>query len=139
VTYGAPRVPRLTVGRLFAIDGDASLVRILIANLLSNAVKFSRRVADPEVRVTSEDAPDRVSFSIADNGTGFDPRYTPKLFRVFERLHESSDYEGNGIGLSIVQRIAQRHGGDVSIDAQPDQGATVTFWLPKRTEHPADG
>jgi PAS domain S-box-containing protein len=132
VTYGVPRVPRLIVGKLSPVDGDASLIRILIANLLSNAVKFSRRVADPEVRVTSQDAPERVSFSIADNGTGFDPRYTPKLFRVFERLHESADYEGNGIGLSIVQRIAQRHGGDVSIDAAPNQGATVTFWLPKK-------
>lgn len=126
------QAPRLSITRVPSVRGDESLLRQVWINLLSNAVKFSRLSPAPQVEVTARDAGDVVRFRVQDNGVGFDPRYRDRLFRPLERLHAQSEFEGNGMGLSIVQQILQRHGGDVSIKASIGKGAAVDFWLPKK-------
>jgi PAS domain S-box-containing protein len=126
------QAPRLSITGMPSVRGDESLLRQVWVNLFSNAVKFSRLSPAPQVEVTARDAGDVVCFRVQDNGVGFDPLYRDRLFRPFERLHAQSEFEGNGMGLSIVQQILQRHGGDVSIEASIGKGAAVEFWLPKK-------
>lgn len=130
VVAGLPRVPALALQKLPPAFGDAGLLRQVWINLLANAVKFTRNTPAPQVRIDGADDGSRVRYRIADNGVGFDPAFTGKLFRVFERLHGQTEFEGNGIGLCIVQRILHRHEGDVTVDARPNAGATVEFWMP---------
>lgn len=124
---------------------DPLLLQQIFVNLLSNALKFTRgrdvaRIevgAAPVSTLASGDvppdvAPDDLAYFVRDNGAGFDMRYADKLFGVFQRLHPTSDYEGTGVGLSIVQRIVQRHGGRVWAHAAIDQGATFYFTLEAR-------
>jgi two-component system sensor kinase len=110
--------------------GDIMLIRQVLTNLLSNAVKFTkdRDVASIEVggrREGSENV-----YYVKDNGAGFDMEYADKLFKVFQRLHTLKEFEGIGIGLSIVDRIIKRHGGRVWAEGIPDEGATFYFTLP---------
>jgi light-regulated signal transduction histidine kinase (bacteriophytochrome) len=95
-----------------------------LVNLLSNAVKFSRTRAPARIEIEcTEENPHRVVLSIRDNGVGFDMKYESKLFGVFQRLHTQDEFEGTGIGLATVRRIAHRHGGAVWAEAEPDAGA----------------
>ncbi|HLS80660.1 MAG TPA: ATP-binding protein [Steroidobacter sp.] len=128
---GAPRPPALFLGSLPPACGDPGLLRQVWANALSNAVKFTRAAPSPEVRISGEEEGEFVRYRIADNGIGFDPNDAGKLFHVFERLHLQSEYEGNGVGLCIMQRIVHRHGGDISIDARPGEGAVLEFRTPR--------
>lgn len=136
VTDGMQGVPALSLETLPPAAGDASLIRQVWVNLLSNAVKFTRDAPTPLVRVLGCEQDGTVEFTIQDNGVGFDPEFTGKLFRVFERLHDQREYEGNGIGLCIVQRILHRHEGDIRIEGRVGMGATVTFTLPKPRPQP---
>jgi len=131
VTAGVAQPPALFLTELPEVYADEGLLRQVWINVLSNAVKFSRHSASPEVRISGRDDANIVRYCVQDNGAGFDPAYTGKLFKAFERLHPPSEYEGNGIGLCIVQRIVNRHEGDVTITGEPDVGASVEFWLPK--------
>ncbi len=109
--------------------GDLALMRQVWLNLIDNAVKYSMRVSHPRVLITGREEHDKVVFEISDNGVGFDPRYSGKLFLVFQRLH-GAEYPGTGVGLAIVQRIVARHGGDVWARSTPGQGSTFGFSLP---------
>ncbi|MFL6547710.1 MAG: sensor histidine kinase [Povalibacter sp.] len=109
--------------------GDAALMRQVWLNFLDNAVKYSTRVAHPRVVISGREQHDHVIFEIADNGVGFDTRYSDALFQVFQRLH-GSEYPGTGVGLAIVQRIVNRHGGEVWANSTPGQGSTFGFSLP---------
>lgn len=117
------------IGELPACEGDASLLRQVWVNLLSNAFKYARHKDPAVVEVGCEETNSGPAYFVRDNGTGFDMKYSGKLFVVFQRLHRAEDYEGTGVGLAIVQRVINRHGGRVWAEAAPDRGATFRFTL----------
>jgi PAS domain S-box-containing protein len=111
---------------------DPALTRIVLENLLSNAWKYTRKTAAPRVEfgvVPAEDSPRESLFFVRDNGAGFDMRYAAKLFSPFQRLHPTSEFEGTGIGLATVRRIATRHGGRVWAESVVGAGTIVYFTL----------
>jgi len=111
------------------IDADANLLRILLVNLIGNAWKFTGRRPDAAVGVSAKREDAGTVVCVRDNGVGFDPRYAEKMFQAFERLHSDAEFSGTGIGLAIVHRIVQRHGGRVWAEAAPGTGATFYFTL----------
>jgi signal transduction histidine kinase len=119
------------IGALPECNGDASLLQQVLTNLLSNAFKFTRRRNPAIIEVDCSAVDGESVIYVRDNGAGFDMRYVGKLFGVFQRLHSANDFEGTGVGLSIVQRIVQRHGGRIWSQSAPDQGATFFFTLPR--------
>ncbi len=123
----------VSVADLPACQADPALLKQVWVNLLSNALKYTgkRDVAQIEVGCKQGDRDGERIYHVKDNGAGFDMRYAPKLFGVFQRLHASEDYEGTGVGLAIVQRIILRHGGRIWAEAKLDQGATFYFTLPE--------
>ena len=124
----APVVWRIDEG--MQARGSSSALRIVLANLLGNAAKFTRHVGEPVVHVSACPAPDqRIVLTVRDNGAGFDQAGVDRLFKPFSRLHKGEDFQGTGIGLSIVQRIVERHGGQVSADGEPGRGASFTITL----------
>lgn len=125
------RRTELRVGPLPQASGDPALLRQVLANLLSNAFKFSRHVANPAIEVTGRSGPGETTFCIRDNGAGFDRDRAQGLFSIFQRFHDDAEFEGTGVGLSIVQRIVERHGGTVAARSAAGQGAAFTFTLPQ--------
>lgn len=121
---------RIDVGPLPVITADALQMQQLLQNLLSNAIKFRRPEARPEVTVRGEVRGHNVLLTVKDNGIGFEPRYSARIFRIFERLHGRTEYPGTGIGLALCRKIADRHGGTIEAQSQPGQGATFTIVLP---------
>jgi signal transduction histidine kinase len=111
---------------------DPELIKVLLTNLLGNAWKFTRDAVHPAVSFSQSQMNGEPVFVIRDNGIGFETAYADKLFKPFQRLHHRDDIEGSGIGLAIVQRIVNRHGGRVWAEAQPGEGATIYFTLPGR-------
>lgn len=125
----ANRKVDVRIGALPACTGDPVLLRQVWMNLLSNALKYTRKRERAWVEVGCTRTGEGDTFHVRDNGTGFDMRYAQKLFGVFQRLHRQEEYEGTGVGLAIVQRIVQRHGGRVWAEAAVDRGATFYFTL----------
>ena len=120
---------------------DPALLRQLLANLLSNAYKFTRYKEHALIEVGARMQEDGIpAYYVRDNGAGFDMAQAPRLFGAFQRLHAAEDFEGTGVGLSIVQRIVERHHGCAWAEAAVGQGATFYFTLQgssrsKRVEH----
>jgi PAS domain S-box-containing protein len=126
----------LTIGDLPLCNGDWRLLKLVWANLLSNAYKFTRTrpLAQVEIGWLPDDRQSEACvYYVKDNGVGFDMKYVHKLFGVFQRLHLKDQFEGTGVGLAIVQRIVQRHGGRVWAEGKVDGGATIFFSLRKAT------
>lgn len=119
---------RIDRAPLPAVMGDATLLRQLLSNLLDNALKYSRHREQPEI-VIGFDA-DRAAFFMRDNGMGFDMARANKLFGLFQRLHAGSGVPGTGVGLAIVARIVERHGGRIWAESLPEQGSTFWWTLP---------
>ena len=126
---GAAQIVRFP-SALPAARGDAVLLRQVWVNLLSNALKFSAGVPAPAIDVLGEKSGAELIYSVRDNGCGFDMTYVAKLFGVFQRLHRSDEFPGVGIGLALVKRIIERHGGRVWAQGQAQTGATFSFSLP---------
>jgi two-component system sensor histidine kinase/response regulator len=121
---------KLSTGKLHKVYGDANLIKLVWSNLISNAIKYSSKEISSEIAIGSRKDGDNIMFYVKDNGVGFDMEYKNKLFGVFQRLHSESEFEGNGVGLAIVQRIIMRHGGTVWAEGEPGKGATFYFSLP---------
>ncbi|MEA3134480.1 MAG: hypothetical protein QOG17_2326 [Gammaproteobacteria bacterium] len=120
----------IEIGELPDCLGDSSLLEQVLTNLLSNACKFTRGRPQPRVEVSASTEAGSNIYVVRDNGVGFDTGYAHKLFGVFQRLHSAAEFEGTGIGLSIVKRIVQRHGGRVWAESVLGEGAAFYVSLP---------
>lgn len=114
--------------------GDSGLLQIVLTNLLGNAWKFTRHTDAARITFGCREEDGQPVYFVTDNGAGFDPAYGQKLFKVFQRLHTQSQFEGTGIGLATIQRIIRRHGGTVWAEGALGLGATLRFTLPQRDE-----
>jgi light-regulated signal transduction histidine kinase (bacteriophytochrome) len=118
--------------------GDRALLRQVLVNLVSNALKYARKSDPAEIDIgVHESGSHETTFFVRDNGAGFDPRYAGKLFGVFQRLHNASEFEGTGIGLATVRRIISRHGGKTWAEGTVGKGATFYFTLTTAPTSPA--
>ncbi len=122
--------PEIQVGNLHGCYADPILLQQVFTNLLTNAIKFSRKTTPAQVEVGSLETPQGSAYFVRDNGVGFDMQYAEKLFKVFQRLHSQEEFEGTGVGLAIIQRIVQRHRGEIWFHAEPGKGATFYFTIP---------
>lgn len=131
----------IELGKLPTLNGDSQQMYQMLQNLLSNAVKFHKPDLPPLVKVSSEVLPAepdveglesqaRCVIRVEDNGIGFDEKYTDRIFTVFQRLHGKDKYEGTGIGLAVVRKIVERHGGTIAASSSPGKGATFLVTLP---------
>lgn len=124
-------LPDIRIEKLLSVPADSALIRQVWVNFISNAVKYSANNPQPVIEIWSVETPQVITYTVRDNGTGFDMQYVHKLFGVFQRLHTNDEFEGTGVGLAIVKRIVDKHGGQVSAEGRAGQGATFRFSLPK--------
>jgi light-regulated signal transduction histidine kinase (bacteriophytochrome) len=107
------------------------MIRQVWMNLIGNALKFTKGREIAEIEIGAREAGEgEWNYYIKDNGVGFDMRFVDKLFGVFQRLHSQQEFPGTGVGLALVQRVVERHGGRVWAEAEVDHGATFSFTLP---------
>jgi light-regulated signal transduction histidine kinase (bacteriophytochrome) len=119
----------VSVGELPTVRSEATQLSLVFQNLISNAVKFMAPGVRPHIVVGAERAGNRWRFSVTDNGIGIEPQHRDRIFGMFKRLHGREDYPGTGIGLALVKKIVERHGGTVGIDAGPEGGSRFWFAL----------
>ena len=130
--------PLPVVEPLQTVDADPALARQVFVNLIGNAAKFSSGVSQPRIEVGITGSPERPVFFVRDNGVGFDAEKAHRLFKPFQRLH-GMRYEGSGVGLSIVKRIIDRHGGRIWAESRPAHGATFFFSFDAAARSAVDG
>jgi signal transduction histidine kinase len=129
---------KVELGTLPIIVADRGQMAQLFQNLIGNGLKFGKPGQPPVVRVYGEllDGPQggagACQIVVEDNGIGFDEKYLDRIFRVFQRLHGRTEYEGTGIGLAICRKIVERHGGDITASSAPGMGAKFIVTLPYR-------
>jgi light-regulated signal transduction histidine kinase (bacteriophytochrome) len=118
------------VGALPMVMADAAQLGQVFSNLVGNAIKYRREGVPPVVRVSAEREGRSWRFSVADNGIGIEAEYFDRIFVIFQRLHTRDEYPGTGIGLAVVRRIVERHGGRTRVESTPGEGSTFSFTLP---------
>ncbi len=123
---------RLKVKDIPPASGDKAMINQVFSNLLSNAIKFTRHKDTAIIEVGSNGEGDQNVYYVKDNGAGFDMKYVDKLFGVFQRLHSAEDFEGTGVGLALVKRIINRHGGKIWAEGEVGKGATFYFTIPQK-------
>ncbi|HXV22342.1 MAG TPA: ATP-binding protein [Desulfuromonadales bacterium] len=109
--------------------GDSQLLKVALKNLIENALKYTRTVSQPQIELGMINQQGKQVFFVRDNGVGFDMKDADKLFKPFQRLHNPKEFPGTGIGLATVQRIIQRHGGEIWAKGDPGKGAVFFFSL----------
>jgi len=120
----------INISKLPEVKCDKVLLTQVWANLIRNAVKFTSKTDNPEINIGGYIKENEAIYFIKDNGVGFDMRYVDKLFKVFERLHTSDEFEGTGIGLAIVKKAVTMHGGRVWAESVEGEGASFYFAIP---------
>jgi signal transduction histidine kinase len=129
---GGARIVEIIIPPHLVVSGDPGLLRVVLANLLGNAWKFTSKRPAARIEMGRHvEVTGREVFSVRDNGAGFDPSFTERLFAPFTRCHTQQDFPGTGIGLATVQRVIHRHGGEIWAESKPDQGASFFFTLPR--------
>ncbi len=116
-------------GGLPEVIGDRALLIQLYQNLIGNAIKFAGQTR-PIIRLTAERREEGWLLGVRDNGIGIDPMHAKRIFDPFKRLHSRSQYEGSGLELAVCRRIVRRHGGEIWVEPEVDQGAYIKFTLP---------
>jgi light-regulated signal transduction histidine kinase (bacteriophytochrome) len=127
---GPARRPVVTLGDLPDAVGDPVLLRQVWVHLCSNAVKFTAPDRPPRIEVSGHQEGDRLVYAVRDHGVGFEMRYRDRLFGLFQRLHSTREFPGAGVGLALVKRIVERHGGEVWGEGEVGKGAVFFFSLP---------
>ena len=123
------------IGDLSTVEADALLLRQLFQNIIGNAIKYRKESEPPVVKVYANIVNDTCRISVEDNGIGFERCYSEQIFKPFQRLHgKSSPYSGVGMGLAICRKIAARHGGDITAQGVPGQGAAFIAAIPAAPE-----
>lgn len=117
------------------MSADRDQLRQVLQNLIENALKFSAEGTTPEIHVGAAESEAAWTLSVGDNGIGIDPAYHDQLFVPFKRLHAHDAYAGTGIGLAMCQKIAERHGGQMWVESQLNEGTTFYLSLPKEANH----
>ncbi len=121
---------KVELSNLPTIEADPLQMRQLFQNLIGNALKFHKPDQAPIVTVSCETINEKVVITVKDNGVGFDNQYAEKVFQIFQRLHGRGEFEGTGMGLAIVRKIVERHGGNISAESQENEGASFIITLP---------
>ncbi|WP_224449214.1 PAS domain-containing sensor histidine kinase [Haloprofundus salilacus] len=119
----------ITAESLPTVRGDASQLRQLFQNLLENALQYSGE-QKPRVSISATRDEDEWMISVSDKGIGIDQKDADRVFEVFQRLHSHEEYEGTGIGLALCRQIIKRHGGEIWVNSEPEEGSTFSFTLP---------
>lgn len=127
----ASRQVKIQIAPDITVNADPDLLTIVIDNLVSNAWKYTSKIQHPEIAFGKQHQDGKTIYYLRDNGTGFDMKYSEKIFQAFQRLHADNEYEGSGIGLATVARIINRHGGRIWAEAQLNVGTTIYFRLPE--------
>lgn len=122
------------IGKLPTVSADPTHMRQLFQNLIGNAIKFHRPDVDPRVVVSSKQKDGGYQITVSDNGIGFDEKYLDRIFAVFQRLHERSNYEGTGIGLAVCRKIVERYDGTITARSTKNEGSTFIIWLPAKKD-----
>jgi len=121
-----------SVGRLPEAWGNKEMLTIVLEQLLKNAIKFTRRQSRPSITITGRHDGRQTIYEVRDNGVGFEPGHASRLFNLFQKLHEEPDFDGRGVGLALVRRIINRHGGQAWAEGKLHKGASFFFSLPRR-------
>ena len=120
----------VTVGELPAVMADPAQLEQVFANLIGNAIKYRSSDRPPAIAISAERTNGWVEFAVADNGIGIEAEYFDRIFEMFRRLHTHDEYEGTGIGLAVVKKIVERHGGAIRVESTPGEGSTFFVTLP---------
>ena len=133
-TADPERDVEVSIQRGLLVTGDEQLLRIALVNLLDNAFKFTRHTANARVEISGAREGENLSVQVRDNGAGFDPEHSDRVFAPFQRLHTESEFPGAGLGLATVQRVIHRNAGSITASAALGRGASFSFTLPSGTE-----